>query len=47
MADEPTQTLSDQVLALMLCPVTRSKVRQEGDVLIAEKPEGAVAVWAF
>lgn len=41
MADEPQQTLSEQVLALMRCPVTRSAVRLEGGVLVAEQPEGA------
>ena len=41
MADEPQQPLSKQVLALMRCPVTRSKVRLDGDVLVAEAPEGA------
>jgi uncharacterized protein YbaR (Trm112 family) len=25
----------------MLCPLTRSPLRQEGDWLVAEKPEGA------
>ena len=41
MADEPTPILSDKVLALMRCPVTRSRVRQEGDLLVAEEPQGA------
>ena len=41
MADEPTPKLSDKVLALMRCPVTRSRVRQEGDMLVAEEPEVA------
>ncbi|MEM6257181.1 MAG: hypothetical protein AAGI37_02565 [Planctomycetota bacterium] len=41
MAEKPTQTLSDQVLTLMRCPVTRSQVRLDGDVLVAELPEGA------
>jgi hypothetical protein len=41
MADAPQQTLSPQVLAILRCPLTRSPLRQEGDTLIAEKPEGA------
>ena len=41
MADEPQQALSDQALALMRCPVTRSKVRQEGELLVAEQPDRA------
>jgi len=30
-----------QLLDILVCPLTRSKLRQEGDFLIAEKPEGA------
>ena len=41
MAEVPTQTLTPQVLAILRCPATRSTLRQEGDQLIAEKPEGA------
>ena len=41
MADAPQQTLSPQVLAILRCPLTRSPLRQEGDTLVAEKPEGA------
>ncbi|MBX2852825.1 MAG: hypothetical protein KTR15_13905 [Phycisphaeraceae bacterium] len=41
MADELKQALTPQVLAILRCPVTRSELRLEGDVLIAEKPEGA------
>lgn len=33
--------LPPDILALMLCPLTRSPLRQAGDWLIAEKPEGA------
>lgn len=40
MPDEPTQALSPQILAILRCPVTRCPLRQEGDWLIAEKPEG-------
>ena len=41
MAEEPPQTLTPQVLAILRCPMTRSTLRQEGDILVAEKPEGA------
>lgn len=41
MADETTQTLSPQVLAILRCPLTRSPLRLDGDWLVAEKPEGA------
>ncbi|MEM9346101.1 MAG: hypothetical protein AAGB26_05750 [Planctomycetota bacterium] len=41
MAEKPTQIISEQALALMRCPVTRSQVRLDGDVLVAELPEGA------
>ena len=30
-----------QLLEILVCPVTRSKLRHEGDYLIAEQPEGA------
>lgn len=29
------------LLEILVCPVTRSKLRQEGDYLVAEQPEGA------
>ncbi len=29
------------LLEILVCPLTRSVLRQEGDVLVAEKPEGA------
>ena len=41
MADAPTQTLPPRVLSILRCPLTRSPLRQDGDTLIAEKPEGA------
>lgn len=41
MADETTQTLSPQVLAILRCPLTRSPLQLEGDWLVAEMPEGA------
>ena len=33
--------LDADLLAILVCPLTRSKLRQEGDWLVAEKPEGA------
>lgn len=45
MADAPQQTLPPQVLALLRCPLTRSPLRQEGDTLIAQAPEGAGLVY--
>ncbi|MFK7787990.1 MAG: Trm112 family protein [Phycisphaeraceae bacterium] len=41
MADEPKQALTPDVLAILRCPLTRSSLRQEGDELVAEVPEGA------
>jgi uncharacterized protein YbaR (Trm112 family) len=41
MPDESTQTLSEQLLGLMRCPVTRSAVRLDGDTLVAESPTDA------
>lgn len=41
MSDETAQTLTPQVLAILRCPVTRSGLVQEGDWLVAERPEGA------
>jgi len=34
-------TLAPLILSLYRCPLTRSPLRQEGDWLIAERPEGA------
>jgi uncharacterized protein YbaR (Trm112 family) len=31
-----TQELDDETLALLCCPVTRSKLRREGDFLVGE-----------
>lgn len=39
MTDHPA--LDPQLLEILVCPVTRSKLRQEGDHLVAEQPEGA------
>jgi len=36
-----THTLDPALLDILVCPLTRSKLRQEGDALIAEQPEGA------
>ncbi|MEM1353856.1 MAG: Trm112 family protein [Planctomycetota bacterium] len=33
--------IDPHVLALYRCPLTRSPLRQEGDWLVAEQPEGA------
>ena len=33
--------LSDELLAILVCPLTRSPLRQDGDHLVAERPEGA------
>ena len=36
-----TTNIDTQLLDLLVCPLTRSKLRQEGDELVAEKPDGA------
>lgn len=41
MPDEQHQTLTPQVLAILRCPLTRSELTQDGDWLVAAKPEGA------
>lgn len=33
--------INPELLAILVCPLTRSKLRQEGDWLVAAKPEGA------
>ena len=33
--------LDPRLLEILVCPVTRAKLRQEGDRLVAEQPEGA------
>ncbi|XAL98106.1 hypothetical protein OT109_10910 [Phycisphaeraceae bacterium D3-23] len=35
------QPLDEKLLAILVCPLTRSELKQEGDWLIAQKPEGA------
>jgi len=47
--DQPTTTshaqapsaIDEQLLAILVCPLTRSPLHLEGDCLVAEKPEGA------
>lgn len=41
MTDSQTTTIQPSVLALLRCPLTRSTLRQEGDYLVADQPEGA------
>lgn len=41
MAQTPVKPIDPTVLALLRCPVTRSKLRQEGGWLVAEVPQGA------
>jgi uncharacterized protein YbaR (Trm112 family) len=36
MPDHPTNTIDPDLLAIICCPVTRSRLRQEGDFLVAE-----------
>jgi uncharacterized protein YbaR (Trm112 family) len=38
---EPTPNIDAELLAILVCPLTRSRLRQEGDALVAEKPQGA------
>ena len=33
--------IDPELLDILVCPLTRSKLHQEGDELIAEKPDGA------
>lgn len=41
MAESETKLIDPQVLALWRCPVTRSELVQDGNYLVATKPEGA------
>ncbi len=41
MPDGPTPTIAAERLALLLCPLTRSELKQEGGWLVAQKPDGA------
>ena len=36
MTQSATSTIDPQLLAILRCPLTRSKLRQEGDFLVAE-----------
>jgi len=38
---EPTDQLDAELIEILRCPLTRSKLRQEGDWLVAEQPDGA------
>lgn len=38
---DQSAALDPQLLEILVCPVTRSKLRQEGEYLVAELPEGA------
>ena len=33
--------LDDKLMAILVCPLTRSALRQDGEWLIAQQPEGA------
>lgn len=35
-ADTPSNTIDPELLDLLRCPLTRSRLRQEGDFLVAE-----------
>ncbi len=37
----PSITIDPDLLKILVCPLTRSPLRQEGDELVASKPEGA------
>ena len=36
-----TPAIDPQLLAILVCPLTRSPLRQDGDHLVAEQPENA------
>jgi uncharacterized protein YbaR (Trm112 family) len=36
MPDHPTNTIDPDLLEILRCPLTRSRLRQEGDFLIAD-----------
>jgi four helix bundle protein len=40
-SDEEHITIDPELLDILRCPLTRSRLRQEGDWLVAEQPEGA------
>ena len=37
----PSTAISPDLLAILVCPLTRSPLQQEGDELVATQPEGA------
>lgn len=37
----PATILPDDLLQILVCPLTRSPLKQDGDFLIASRPEGA------
>ena len=39
--DAAAQTVDPDLLSVLVCPLTRSPLRQEGDTLVAERPAGA------
>jgi len=41
MPETESTPIAPQVLAILRCPLTRSPLREEGEVLVAEQPEGA------
>jgi len=41
MTQDDTPTISPELLAVLVCPLTRSALVQQGDVLVATQPEGA------
>jgi len=36
MSETPTEPIDAELLEILVCPLTRSKLRQEGDELVAE-----------
>ncbi|MEO1235356.1 MAG: Trm112 family protein [Planctomycetota bacterium] len=36
-----TEPIAADLLEVLVCPLTRSRLRQEGDWLVAERPAGA------
>ena len=41
MTDTDPTTLSSELLEILRCPLTRARLTQEGDRLVAAEPEGA------
>jgi uncharacterized protein YbaR (Trm112 family) len=37
----PDTTIDPELLEILICPLTRSKLKQEGDELVAQQPQGA------